>query len=57
MTLRKKLEEAAFWDGWVCLACGATDEEGGECPDCGRDGMVEARAQVRFLALIEGDEE
>ena len=58
MTYREKLEQTAFWEGKVCVACGHTTseegEESSECQECGNGQMVEAR---ELLALITRAEE
>lgn len=60
ITLRKKLEEAAFWDGWVCLRCGNTEDEGGrrsECGECGSTEIHRAKEALAFVRLLEGEDE
>jgi ssDNA-binding Zn-finger/Zn-ribbon topoisomerase 1 len=59
MTTKKRVEEAAFWDGRICLTCEHTtpeegeETEGCECPACGRDSMVAAATLAAFLDRLE----
>ena len=64
MTLRKKMEEAAFWDGYVCLHCASTAsqeevEEGEEgiCPHCEHNALVSASHMLKYLEQVEADED
>lgn len=62
MTLREDVEAAAFWEGWVCLACDHTSteeedhDEGDECPECGTKGLVSAKRLERFLERVYEDD-
>lgn len=60
MSIRKEVDEAAFWDGYTCLSCTHTvpedeDTDSG-CPKCGADGLVSAALLTRFLDRLEADE-
>lgn len=61
MTLRANLTQAAFWHGRVCLACGEGQEEAGpadlECPECGEESLVDARALAGWLGLVDREDE
>lgn len=59
---RAELEEAAFWDRKVCVACeavfdaeDATDE--GCCPECGSGEVVPASSGLKLVDLLEESEE
>lgn len=57
MTLRSDIEEAAFWEGRVCVGCLETYESlEPTCPDCGGP-LIEAAGVVRLLESIEGEKE
>ncbi len=60
MTLRATLAQAAFWHGRVCLACGEGQEEESrdlECPECGEEALVGARALQAWITQLEREEE
>lgn len=62
MTHRANLTSAAFWHGRVCLACGEGQEDDGaapdpECPECGEEALVDARALQGWLGRLLGEEE
>lgn len=61
--LRKKLEQAAFWDGWACVAClhVAAEEEdherGDGCPECDQAGtLVPALMLLGAIVEVEADD-
>lgn len=62
-TLRTKIEEAAFWDGMVCLACGEVfpeevpDIHEEPCPECGRLGLFGAKRTLTFLERVEAEDD
>lgn len=56
MTLRERIAEAAFWHEWVCMECGAAQDDEGACENCEQGGVVNAEALNRMVQqLDEGD--
>lgn len=50
-----EIKEAAFWESWICLSCGAKEEDEPEdkvCQECEGE-VVEAAAALRILDAIE----
>lgn len=61
MTLEQEINEAAFWEEWVCLGCGERFREEQpaaevEC-ECQAPLVVEARVFQRVLARIDAERE
>ena len=64
MIRREAVQAAAFWNLNICLACGATGEEGedaalalAECPECGEEAVFHAPAFEKGLGLVLGEDE
>lgn len=57
---RSTLEQSAFWEGQVCLACGATQPAAHSpdtpCEECGADSCIPAATALRVLDLVENSD-
>lgn len=56
MTLTE-LEEAAFWERKVCLACQTINEDDADnCGECGSEQLLAAKTALVVVGLIETEE-
>lgn len=60
-TLKDRIAEAAFWEGFVCLACGHIvydeTEAGDTCPVCESPEFIRATTVKGIQARLESDDE